>query len=405
MKLIALVALIGAASATTYFKETFDNTYTSRWVQSDWKKSDGTRGDWELTAGEWYADKEADKGIMTTPDARFYATSAKTPSSFSNTGGKTLVLQFQVRHTQKIDCGGAYIKLLPANTDQKTFSGDSAYDIMFGPDICGTSTKRVHVIFNYKGENRLIKKTIPCESDQLSHVYTLIVNPDQTYEVRIDNKKKESGSLTDDWDFLPPKKIKDPALSKPADWVDDAKIDDPEDTKPAGYDDIPKQIADPEAKKPEDWDDEADGDWEPPMLDNPEYKGEWKARRIDNPEYKGVWVHPEIDNPEYKPDASIGQYTNIGAVGFELWQVKAGSIFDNIIVTDTVAEAESFFEDTFGKTSEAEKKMFDDIEAKKREDEEAERKKADEDRKTQESADEDEDEDEAKKDEHKHEDL
>jgi calreticulin len=34
-------------------------------------------------------------------------------------------------------------------------------------------------------------------------------------------------------------------------------------------DDIPKEIADPEAAKPEDWDDEDDGEWEPPMVDNP----------------------------------------------------------------------------------------------------------------------------------------
>ena len=40
--------------------------------------------------------------------------------------------------------------------------------------------------------------------------------------------------------------------------------------------------------QPEDWDDEMDGEWEPPMIDNPEYKGEWKPRQIDNPAYKGT---------------------------------------------------------------------------------------------------------------------
>lgn len=42
----------------------------------------------------------------------------------------------------------------------------------------------------------------------------------------------ESGSLEEDWDFLPPKKIKDPEAKKPEDWDDRAKIDDPSDTKP-----------------------------------------------------------------------------------------------------------------------------------------------------------------------------
>lgn len=66
----------------------------------------------------------------------------------------------------------------------------------------------------------------------MSHLYTLILNPDQTYEVKIDNEKVESGTLEDDWDFLPPKKIKDPEAKKPEDWDDRAKIDDADDTKP-----------------------------------------------------------------------------------------------------------------------------------------------------------------------------
>jgi calreticulin len=89
---------------------------------------------------------------------------------------------------------------------------------MFGPDICGND-KKTHVIFNYNGKGHLIKKTITPESDQATHLYTLIVRPDQTYSVRIDNVEKESGSLLEDWDFLPPKMIPDPAASKPADWV------------------------------------------------------------------------------------------------------------------------------------------------------------------------------------------
>ena len=64
------------------------------------------------------------------------------------------------------------------------------------------------MIFTYKGENLLIKKEIRCKDDVFSHVYTLIVNPDNSYEVKIDNSKVESGKLEDDWDFLKPKKIK-----------------------------------------------------------------------------------------------------------------------------------------------------------------------------------------------------
>ena len=58
------------------------------------------------------------------------------------------------------------------------------------------------------------------------------MKPDNTYEVRIDGSKVESGDLESDWDFLPPKKIKDPEAKKPEDWDDKPKIDDPEDSKP-----------------------------------------------------------------------------------------------------------------------------------------------------------------------------
>lgn len=393
MKVVGKVLALTAAtvSADVYLKETFGKGWEDRWVMSEWKKSDGTQGAFELSAGDFYGDAEADKGLKTTEDARFYGASAKT-TAFSNEG-KDLVIQFSVKHAQKIDCGGGYIKVFPSGLDQKQMTGDSDYNIMFGPDICGTSNKKVHVIFNYKGKNLLTKKTIPCETDQLTHVYTLIVKPDNTYEVRIDGNKKESGSLSDDWDFLLPKQIKDPAESKPSDWVDSAMMDDPEDSKPDGWDDISKQIDDPDAEKPDDWDDEADGDWEAPTIDNPEYKGEWSAKRVDNPEYKGEWVHPEIANPDFVDDDQLYKYTDIGAVGFDLWQVKAGSIFDNVIITDDIAEADALLAETYTKNKDAEKTMFDDAEKTRKAQEDADRKKMEEERSAAEEEEEDDSED------------
>jgi calreticulin len=220
----------------------------------------------------------------------------------------------------------------------------------------------------------LINKNIYPKTDKLTHFYTLIVRPDQTYSVLIDNEEIQKGNLSEDWDFLPPKTIKDPSAKKPEDWVDEAEIPDPEDKKPEGYDDIPATIADPEAKKPEDWDDELDGTWEAPQIANPDFKGEWKPKMIPNPAYKGAWVHPEIPNPDYAEDNEIYAYENIGAVGLEIWQVKSGSIFDHILVTDDVEEAKKRVEafDAEGEKAatekaekaEAEKKAEADAEAK-----------------------------------------
>merc|ERR1712146_575161 len=62
--------------------------------------------------------------------------------------------------------------------------------------------------------------------------------------------------------------------------------------------------------------------------------GDWKAKRIDNPGYKGVWVHPRIANPEYEDDDTLYSYSDFGCIGFDLWQVKSGSIFSDILITD-----------------------------------------------------------------------
>merc|ERR1711966_42145 len=214
---------------------------------------------------------------------------------------------------------------------------------------------------------------IKVEDDQLSHLYTLVVRPDNTFEVFIDNKSVRDGKLEDEFDFLPAKEIKDPDQSKPADWVDTKEIEDPEDVKPEGYDDISMEMPDPDASKPDDWDDEDDGEWEPPMVDNPDYKGPWSPNMIPNPDYKGAWVHPMIANPDYEYDEEMYAVCKDGCthVGFELWQVKSGTIFDDIIITDSLEEAQAFAEETFFKKKDVEKDMFDEIEKKKRESEEA----------------------------------
>lgn len=57
------------------------------------------------------------------------------------------------------------------------------------------------------------------------------------------------------------------------------------------------------------------------------------------------------------------------------FQVKSGSIFDNVIVTDSVTEAEEFGKETFEKTKEGEKKMKDEQDEKERKEREEEEKK------------------------------
>lgn len=79
---------------------------------------------------------------------------------------------------------------------------------------------------------------------------------------------------------------------------------------------------------------------------------------IENPNYKGEWIHPLIANPDYVDDDNLYLYTDNKFVGIEVWQVKAGTIFDNFIVTDDLAEADKLAALTKA-TQEGEKKAFD----------------------------------------------
>merc|ERR1711953_535410 len=261
--------------------------------------------------------------------------------SFSN-AGKDLIIQYQAKYEKDVECGGGYLKIGPKVDDLTTFGDPTVYNIMFGPDKCGY-TKRTHLIFNYKGTNVLKKSDLAYkqENEGTSHLYRMVLKPDNTVRVEIDEEKIYEGSIKEDWEVLKPKEISDPADKKPDDWVDDSMIDDPEDKKPADWVEE-KRIVDADAKKPDDWDDEEDGEWEAPMKDNSEYKGEWMAKRISNPAYKGFWEAKKIANPEYEDDDALYKYADFGFIGFDLWQVKGGTIFDNVMITDDVAEADGF---------------------------------------------------------------
>lgn len=359
--LILAATLACVASAKVFFYEDFATR--DKWVDS---KSKDNYGKLALSSGDFFGDKTINQGLKTTQDGHFYASSVELAEEVTNEG-KDFVVSLSVKHEQGLDCGGGYIKLTPA-MDPAKFNGDSEYHLMFGPDQCGP-TRRVHVIFNYKGENRLWNKQPRYPDDKLTHVYTLRVTPENKYEFFIDQEMKESGKIEDDWTMLAPKQIDDPEDKKPSDWVDDAQMDDPEDKKPEDWDAEPAEVADPDAKKPDDWDDAEDGEWEVPLIPNPKYKGAWSARRIPNPAYKGQWKPRQIDNPKYEADDKLYLIRKpIKHVGIDIWQVKSGSIFDNIIIGDNLEEVNAIVDKTWKATKDAEKAALD---AKEKKDEPA----------------------------------
>ncbi|XP_077973418.1 calnexin-like isoform X2 [Styela clava] len=381
------------------FAEPFDKADSiNGWKISEAKK-DGVDEEISKYNGRWEVVQpitpllDGDLGLVLKDKARHHAISVdlSKPYEFD---GEPFVMQYEVNFQNGIECGGGYVKLLSKTEDVtlKTFNDKTPYTIMFGPDKCGEDYK-LHFIFRHKNpktgeyEEKHAKKTTAdlksAYTDKAFHLYTLVVNPDNTFKMYLDQKEINSGSLLEDMTpaVNPPKEIEDKDDKKPEEWDERERIPDPEATKPDDWnEDAPAQIPDPDAEmpegwlenepqyaddpdavKPEDWDNEMDGEWEapkienpkckeapgcgtwePPLIANPEFKGKWRAPMIANPAYKGIWKPRQIPNPDYFEDLQPYKMTPIGAIGLELWSMSDKIMFDNFIMTNDKAVADDY---------------------------------------------------------------
>jgi calnexin len=361
-----------------------------------WTQSRSSSGRFEVGQGA-KPTFPGDRGLIIPQKARMYILSAPVEGADDPSDGD-FVVQYEVKLEDGMTCGGAYVKL-PTDgfPGGEAFDNTAKYSVMFGPDKCG-STSKVHVIFQSRlGEHHL---TSPPEVvgtyDKKTHLYTLVVRKDGTVTVAIDGEVKRTANLSEDFEpaFQPPEEIEDKGDVKPESWVDVKKIPDPEAVHPpkeewdddapeeipdedaampeGWLEDEPLQVRDPDAVRPEEWDEEEDGEWEAPMVPNPNcaavgcgkwqrptkanpaHKGVWKAPLIDNPAYIGEWSPRKIPNPDYyKLDKPV--LMPVRAVGFELWTMDQGVLFDNLWIGTDVEAAEAYAAATFEKKRDAEK--------------------------------------------------
>jgi len=380
------------ATGDYVFLETFDtDSIGTKWMKSNAKK-DGVEDSIAKYDGQWSVESctdsvlEGDKGLVLKSKAKHHAISAKLLNTFKFSDGKPLVLQYEVKFQTPLECGGAYVKLLAdeSSLNLDKFFDKTSFSIMFGPDKCGSDNK-FHFIIRYKNpvtgtfeEKHAKKPDFPSNvfSDGNSHLYTLVVMPDNTYRMLIDLSEVSSGSLLSDMTppIVPSKEIVDPEDKKPESWDEREKIQDESAVKPDDWDENepekildteatmpegwlenePDMVADPEAVKPDDWDDDTDGEWEAPkvenpkckeavgcgkwsapMIPNPKYKGKWRLPMIDNPNYQGKWEPRKIANPEYFEETNpFSSLTPFSALGLELWSMTENIYFDNFIITN-----------------------------------------------------------------------
>ncbi|KFD71758.1 hypothetical protein M514_13075 [Trichuris suis] len=349
---------------SAYFGDAFPTTSGigsshSRWVPTKAVKlgesSDATpyNGVWEIGLPQDVL-LSNDYGLIMKSAARHHAISSKLDRIFKFESAP-LVLQYDVKFQEMMECGGGYVKLIShsKNVDLSQFNDKTSFTIMFGPDKCGPNAK-VHLIIRL--ENPITGKykehSAPQSTqslgqyfqDKKTHLFTLgglsvivealfatklfpVINPDDKYYVYVDQREIMRGDLrkTLEPSVIPPSEIDDPMDTKPEEWDEREKIPDPNAVKPDDwdetqpefiedkdavkpadwYEDEPEFIPDPEAKKPSDWDEDLDGKWEPPVIANPKCKtgsgcGTWSPPQKKNPLYKGKWKPPLVNNPNYK---------------------------------------------------------------------------------------------------------
>ncbi|KAI5122387.1 hypothetical protein M0805_004144 [Coniferiporia weirii] len=383
------------------FLEQFTDDWSDRWTVSEATKKTPVGTETFSYVGKWEVEEPAkpviagDKGLVAKSKAAHHAISAPFTSAI-DFSDKPLVVQYEVEYQDGGNCGGGYVKLLEDGfqTSGKEFDDKTPWTIMFGPDLTCPGTK-VHFIFRHKnpisGEFEEKHLTAPPKPSiqKTTNLYTLVLNPDNTYDVLFNGESLNSGNLLEDFtpavnpekeiddkddtkpeDWVDEKKIVDPEATKPEDWDEDAsyEIEDDEAEKPEGWlDDEPETIPDPDAEKPEEWDDEEDGDWIAPTVrnskcdeapgcgvwkrpykPNPNYKGKWYAPMIDNPAYIGEWAPRKIANPDYFEDANpVKGLVKIGGLGIELWTMTPNILFDNIYIGHSVDEAKAFAAQTY----------------------------------------------------------
>mmetsp|Transcript_20906 Transcript_20906/g.30105 ORF Transcript_20906/g.30105 Transcript_20906/m.30105 type:complete len:528 (+) Transcript_20906:89-1672(+) len=399
-------AIVGLCSASIRDKLIFSETFDDEDVFSS--------GKWVKSSNEKYRDQPVmikpaigappelsdDKGVELTQEMKFYGFGAEFAEPIV-VKDSDFVVQYEVK-VEHFQCGGAYVKLLRSgdNFSMENLDNNSPYTIMFGPDRCGSNNK-VHFILQHQSpitqewEEKHFEDAPAAKVDKNTHLYTLVVRKDNSFEMYIDKELQSKGNLLSSMtpSVNPPATIDDPTDHKPADWVDEAKIPDPEATKPEDWDetqpamipdpdakkpegwldDAPLQIPDPEADRPEDWDDDEDGEWEapvvpnpaceaagcgpwsPPKIHNPLYKGKWSAPMIDNPDYIGEWQPKQIPNPNFFEDLRPADMAPMAGIAVEVWTTNSGIHFDNFAIASSLEDAFAYADETFVVKETAEK--------------------------------------------------
>lgn len=110
----------------------------------EWKSSQSAKDgfgyseQWNIATAKKIAALKNDHGLVLERGNSYYAIAAGIEHPVSFDGTKPLIFQFEVKWENRLNCSGAYLRLVSERDfDYKKFDDKTAFSILFGPDVCG----------------------------------------------------------------------------------------------------------------------------------------------------------------------------------------------------------------------------------------------------------------------------
>ncbi|EAY10552.1 Calreticulin family protein [Trichomonas vaginalis G3] len=348
----------------------FWDNFTDPFVMKRWIPSRSLyfSGRWSNDLSYPVVGRAKERGLVTVDKEKSSIISYKLPAPIYPMN-ETIVIQYEVRAQIIYHIFRTTLRIHTNDFDVYHQTNDTHGTIEFGPVHNEKKTKALlNFYINSNEDKHKIEKFIDIPVDEIPHLYTLIIRPDNTFEYMIDAMSFLNGTFTDSFKIpiVEPKMIDDPNDKKPSDWVDEEFIVDVNATKPDDWnesepefvpnprykdkpmgwrEDEPEMIPDPKDPKPENWNEAVFGKykrrmiknpkcsigcgkWKQPMMKNKKYKGKWTPPLIKNPKYKGKWVPRKIPNPKFTHEYN---YSLPGITGFSF---NVWSFYHDILVTN-----------------------------------------------------------------------
>jgi hypothetical protein len=180
------------------FFEPFDKVDVEyNWIPS---RDDDRNGVWKVERTLVPRMSPDEFAVVTKTQSAFYGLGRRFPD-WIQVKDRTLVLQYEVRAQTAFTCSGAYVKLFSYHKYRPhLLSNFTDYTIMFGPDRCADKNM-VQFIYTHLHPVQhsyiyhALKSPPKVPIDFYTHLYTLIVRPNSTFSILIDNVEQRNGTL------------------------------------------------------------------------------------------------------------------------------------------------------------------------------------------------------------------